>query len=192
TRKCFAYGRDSSGRSLEGREARVAMDRALGRDEATYQNIDTFEIGITDVDHYFEYLGGISKAVETRSQARPSIYLSDSLSRDAKIRSLEETVRLESRAKTLNPKWYEGMLKHGFRGVAEIESHVSNTFGWSATADAVDDWIYTEVANTFLFDETMLERLRDLNPHSAHSLVRRLLEANGRGYWDAEQSVLDK
>ncbi len=192
TRKCFAYGRDSQGRPIEGREARVAMDRALSRVEATYQNIDTFEIGLTDVDHYFEYLGGVSKAVEKRAKARPAIYLSDSLSRDVKIRSLEETVRLETRAKTLNPKWYEGMLKHGFRGVAEIENHVSNTFGWSATADAVDDWIYSEVANTFLFDEAMLDRLRDLNPHSAHALVQRLLEANGRGYWDAEESVLEK
>jgi magnesium chelatase subunit H len=192
TRKCFAYGRDSRGEIIEGREARVAMDRALARVEATYQNIDTFEIGITDVDHYFEYLGGISKAVEKRAHSRPAIYLSDSLSRDVKIRSLEETVRLETRAKTLNPKWYEGMLKHGFRGVAEIENHVSNTFGWSATADAVDDWIYTEVAKTFLFDEGMLERLRDLNPHSAHSLVRRLLEANGRGYWEVDETALEK
>ena len=192
TRKCFAYGRDSKGRAIEGREARAAMDRALSRVEATYQNIDTFEIGLTDVDHYFEYLGGVSKAVEKRAKSRPAIYLSDSLSRDVKIRSLEETVRLETRAKTLNPKWYEGMLKHGFRGVAEIENHVSNTFGWSATADAVDDWIYSEVANTFLFDESMLDRLRDLNPHSAHSLVQRLLEANGRGYWDVDENVLDK
>jgi magnesium chelatase subunit H len=192
TRKCFAYGRDSKGRGIEGREARVAMDRALSRVEATYQNIDTFEIGLTDVDHYFEYLGGISKAVEKRAQARPAIYLSDSLARDVKIRSLEETVRLETRAKTLNPKWYEGMLKHGFRGVAEIENHVSNTFGWSATADAVDDWIYSEVANTFLFDEAMLDRLRDLNPHSAHALVQRLLEANGRGYWDVDESVIEQ
>ena len=192
TRKCFAYGRDSHGQAIEGREARVAMDRALSRVEATYQNIDTFEIGLTDVDHYFEYLGGVSKAVEKRAQSRPAIYLSDSLSRDVKIRSLEETVRLETRAKTLNPKWYEGMLKHGFRGVAEIENHVSNTFGWSATADAVDDWIYSEVANTFLFDDSMLERLRDLNPHSAHSLARRLLEANGRGYWNVDESALEK
>ena len=81
TRKCFAYGRDSRGRAFEGREARVAMDRALARVEATYQNIDTFEIGLTDVDHYFEYLGGVSKAVEKRANARPAIYLSDTLSR---------------------------------------------------------------------------------------------------------------
>ncbi|HKS30483.1 MAG TPA: cobaltochelatase subunit CobN [Pyrinomonadaceae bacterium] len=192
TRKCFAYGRDSQGRAFEGREARRAMDRALSRVEAAYQNIDSFEIGITDVDHYFEYLGGVSKAVEKRAQARPAIYVGDNLSRSSRVRSLEETVRLETRAKTLNPKWYEGMLKHGFRGVAEIESHVTNTFGWSATADAVDDWVYTEVARTFVLDEAMLERLRHLNPHSARSLVGRLLEAEGRGFWKAEQEMLER
>jgi magnesium chelatase subunit H len=192
TRKCFAYGRTSTGQIIDGQEARAAMDSALARVEATYQNIDTFEIGITDVDHYFEYLGGVSKAVEKLASSRPAIYLSDTLSPDGKIRSLEETVRLETRAKTLNPKWYEGMLKHGFRGVAEIEGHVSNTFGWSATADAVDDWVYTEVAETFVLDQEMLTRLRELNPHSAHSLVARLLEANGRGYWDADAETLDQ
>jgi magnesium chelatase subunit H len=192
TRKCFAYGRDREGRSLEGREAPGALSRALSRVEATYQNIDSFEIGLTDVDHYFEYLGGVSKAVETRARSRPSVYLSDAVSRDARVRSLEEMVRLETRAKTLNPKWYEGMLGHGFRGVAEIESHVTNTFGWSATADAVDGWVYTEVARTFVLDESMLERLSDLNPHSARSLVARLLEAEGRGFWEAEDGVLER
>jgi magnesium chelatase subunit H len=192
TRKCFAYGRDREGRSLEGREAPGALSRALSRVEATYQNIDSFEIGLTDVDHYFEYLGGVSKAVETRAHARPSVYLSDAVSRDARVRSLEEMVRLETRAKTLNPKWYEGMLGHGFRGVAEIESHVTNTFGWSATADAVDGWVYTEVARTFVLDEAMLERLSELNPHSARSLVARLLEAEGRGFWEAEDGVLER
>jgi magnesium chelatase subunit H len=192
TRKCFAYTRDTQGRTVEGREAPELMGEALSRVEATYQNIDSFEVGITDVDHYFEYLGGISKAVETRSQSRPAIYLSDSLSPQTKIRSLEETVRLETRTKTLNPKWYEGMLKHGFRGVAEIESHVTNTFGWSATADAVDPWIYTEISNTFLLDEQMFERLRQLNPYSLESLAKRLLEAHERGYWNPDEEVLEK
>jgi magnesium chelatase subunit H len=191
TRKCFAYTRDSRGRSVEGREARHLMDDALSRVEATYQNIDSFEIGITDVDHYFEYLGGVSRAVETRSKSRPAIYLSDSLSPQVKIRSLQETVRLETRTKTLNPKWYEGMLKHGFRGVAEIENHVANTFGWSATANAVEPWIYTEISKTFLLDPIMFQRLLELNPHSLRSLVKRLLEANERGYWNPDEALLE-
>lgn len=192
TRKCFAYTRDSSGRTVEGREAPDLMDDALSRVEATYQNLDSFEVGITDVDHYFEYLGGISKAVETRTKSRPAIYLCDSLSPQTKIRSLEETVQLETRGKTLNPKWYEGMLKHGFRGVAEIENHVANTFGWSATADAVDPWIYTEISKTFLLDPVMFKRLVDLNPHSVRSLTNRLLEAHNRGYWNPDEDVLEK
>jgi magnesium chelatase subunit H len=187
TRKCFAYGR-----GLEGREARKLLDRALERVEATYQNIDTAEIGITDVDHYFEYLGGITRAVESRSGMRPKVYLSDTLSPGAKIRSLDEAVQLETRAKTLNPKWYEGMLKHGFRGVAEIESHVTNTFGWSATANAVDNWVYDEVARTYILDEQMLNRLRELNPHSTRNLIGRMLEAQGRGFWIASDSTLDR
>jgi magnesium chelatase subunit H len=192
TRKCFAYTRDLRGRTVEGREARHLMDDALSRVEATYQNLDSFEIGITDVDHYFEYLGGVSKAVETLTKSRPAIYLSDSLSPQTKIRSLQETVRLESRSKTLNPKWYEGMLKHGFRGVAEIENHVANTFGWSATADAVDPWIYTEISKTFLLDPIMFQRLLELNPHSARSLTNRLLEAHNRGYWNPDEEVLEQ
>ncbi|HEX8457982.1 MAG TPA: cobaltochelatase subunit CobN [Pyrinomonadaceae bacterium] len=192
TRKCFAYGRDAEGRMLEGREARAALNGALARVEATYQNIDSFEIGITDVDHYFEYLGGVSKAVEKQRDARPAIYLSDALAPEARVRSVEETIRLETRTKTLNPKWYEGMLKHGFRGVAEIESHVANTFGWSATTGAVDEWVYTEVAETFVLDERMLERLRQLNPHSARALAARLLEANGRGFWRPDPEMIER
>jgi magnesium chelatase subunit H len=192
TRKCFAYGRDSHGRNIDGLEARKLLERALSRVEVTYQNIDTTEVGITDVDHYFEYLGGVSKAVEKQTGARPRIYLSDTLSPSAKVRTLEETVRLETHTKTVNPKWFEGMLRHGFSGVAEIEHHVTNTFGWSATAGAVDDWVYDEVAATFVLDERMFERLRALNPHSTRTLVGRLLEASGRGFWSADQSVLDR
>lgn len=191
-RKCFAYGRDSEGRSYDGRESKRLMERALSGVEVTYQSIDSFEVGITDVDHYFEYLGGLSKAVEKRAGARPDIYLSDTLSPAAKVRTLEETVRLETRTKILNPKWHEGMLKHGFSGVAEIEHQVTNTFGWSATADAVDDWIYDKVAETFVLDEEMLARLRSLNPHSTRTMLGRLLEASGRGFWSADESVIER
>ncbi len=191
TRKSFAYGRDSEGRLFEGREARRLLERALERVEVTYQNIDSFEVGITDVDHYFEYLGGVTKAVEKRA-ARPRVYLSDTLSPAAKVRTLEETIHLEARTKLLNPRWQEGMLKHGFSGVAEIEHQVTNTFGWSATADAVDEWVYDKVAETFVLDEEMLKRLSALNPHSARSMVGRLLEAAGRGYWSADGEILNR
>jgi magnesium chelatase subunit H len=184
TRKCFAYGRAHG-----GREARRLLDTALGRVEATYQNIDNAEIGITDVDHYFEYLGGLTQAVEKRAGRKPSVYLSDAVSPVLRIRSLEEAIRLETRVKTLNPKWYEGLLRHGFQGVAQVEQHVSNTFGWSATAGAVETWVYDEIAATYLLDENMLERLRSANPDATRGLAARLLEARERGFWSPADEV---
>src|SRR5260370_42570228 len=93
---------------------------------------------------------------------------------------------------TLNSKWYEGMLKHGFRGVAEIENHVLNAFGWSATADAVDPWIYTDIAKTFLLDAEMYRRLQELNPYSVKSQTKRLLEAHDRGYCNPAEEILER
>jgi magnesium chelatase subunit H len=187
TRKCFAFGR-----GLDGNRSRELMERALSRVEVTYQNIDSAEVGVTDVDHYFEYLGGMTQAVEARSGCRPDVYLSDALSTEPRIRSLSEVVRLETRTKTLNPKWYEGMLNHGFSGVAEIEHHVTNTFGWSATAGAVDEWIYDEIAGRYILDAAMLQRLRSMNPYAARSLTARLIEAQGRGFWAPDAGVMDQ
>jgi magnesium chelatase subunit H len=186
-RKSFAYRR-----GREPRPARELMDRMLAGVEAAFQNLDNSEIGITDVDHYFEYLGGLSRAVETRAGERPKVYMADTLTPVVKVRSLEETVRLETRTKTLNPKWYEGMLKHGYSGVAEIEHHVTNTFGWSATAGAVDNWVYDEIASTYVLDAAMLERLRTHNAHATQGLCARLLEASGRGFWSAADGTVER
>ena len=83
-------------------------------------------------------------------------------------------------------------MRHGFSGVAEIEHQLTNTFGWSATANAVDDWIYDEVVETFVLDGEMLNRLKSLNPSSVHTLVGRLLEASGRGFWSTKPEILNK
>jgi magnesium chelatase subunit H len=92
----------------------------------------------------------------------------------------------------LNPKWYESMLNYGFEGVREIESRLSHTFGFSATAHAVDGWIYKGAYDTFINDEAMRERLQQLNPYSLKAMVGRLLEANGRGFWQADPAIIER
>ncbi|MEM9955392.1 MAG: magnesium chelatase subunit H [Chloroflexota bacterium] len=186
-RKSFAYGKHG-----EWHNAREIMELTLGTVDATFQNIDSFEMGISDIDHYYEYLGGVSKSVEKRRGKRPPIYVADAMSQGDRLTSLGKMVRLESRAKMLNPKWYEAMLKHGYEGVREIETRVSNTYGWSATADAVEDWVYQNVAETYLLDEEMRQRLAESNPHATAGITRRLLEAQARGYWDADENILDQ
>jgi magnesium chelatase subunit H len=185
-RKSFAYGPRGT-----WRDARQVMEKALATVDATFQNIDSFELGISDIDHYYEYLGGVTKSVEKLRGSRPPVLVAEALATNGRLSTLEQMVRLESRAKLLNPKWFEAMLKHGYEGVREIETRVGNTYGWSATANAVEGWVYQGVAETFLLDEEMRERLAQLNPHATASVARRLLEANNRGFWDADEATLD-
>ena len=186
-RKSFAYGPRG-----QWRAARPIFEKALATVDIAFQNIDSFEVGISDIDHYYENLGGLVKSVEKLRGEAPSALVADALATvGSRISSLERMVRLESRAKLLNPKWFEAMLSHGYEGVREIEARVSNTYGWSATAGAVEGWVYQGIADTFLLDEAMRQRMQDMNPHATASIARRLLEANGRGFWDADEATLD-
>jgi magnesium chelatase subunit H len=91
----------------------------------------------------------------------------------------------------LNPKWYEGMLKHGYEGVRQIETHVTNTMGWSATTGQVQPWVYQQLTQTFMLDAGMRERLAKLNPTASARVANRLLEACDRHYWTPDPDMLD-
>ncbi len=186
-RKGFAYG--VSGRP-EKQTALLAS--VLSTVEVTYQNLDSIELGVTTVDHYFDTLGGISRAVrKARGGTAASVYIGDQTRGDGQVRTLKEQVSLETRTRALNPKWYEGLLKHGYEGVREIEAHVTNTLGWSATTGEVSPWVYQQLAETYVLDDEMRERLAALNPKASAKIVNRLIESTERNYWSPDQATLD-
>jgi magnesium chelatase subunit H len=185
-RKCFAYG-------AEGRptaQAELLQSLLKGVDIA-YQNLDSVELGVTSIDHYFDTLGGISRAAKRARGETVPVYIGDATTGAAKIRTLEEQVALETRTRVLNPKWYEGMLRHGYEGVRQIESCVTNTMGWSATTGQVAPWIYQEITETFVLDPEMRERLAKLNPTASAKVANRLLEAHQRNYWTPDAATLE-
>ncbi|MBW4655185.1 MAG: magnesium chelatase subunit H [Kaiparowitsia implicata GSE-PSE-MK54-09C] len=189
SRKGFAFSSDNPG-VMEQNEA--LFRSSLKTADVTFQNLDSSEISLTDVSHYYD-----SDPTKIVSRLRddgkaPASYMADTTTANAQIRTLSETVRLDSRTKLLNPKWYEGMLSHGYEGVRELSKRLVNTMGWSATADAVDNWVYEDTNTTFFKDEDMCKRLMDLNPNSFRKMVTTLLEANGRGYWDTTDDNLDR
>jgi magnesium chelatase subunit H len=186
-RKSFAFTSDNPGTMEQNRQI---FETALKTADATFQNLDSAEISLTDVSHYFD--SDPTKVVASlRGDGKtPASYIADTTTANAQIRTLSETVRLDARTKLLNPKWYEGMLSHGYEGVRELSKRLVNTMGWSATAGAVDNWIYEDTNTTFIQDEEMRKRLMNLNPHSFRKVVSTLLEVNGRGYWETSESNL--
>jgi len=185
-RKCFAYGRNGAPK----REAEL-LERSLKDVEFTYQNLESAELGVTTIDHYFDTLGGISRAVHRARGEAVEVYIGDQTSGGNTIRTLADQVALETRTRVLNPKWYEGMLEHGYEGVKQIESHVTNTMGWSATTGKVAPWVYQQISDTFVLDEEMRRRLAALNPAASAKVANRLLEAHERQYWDPDPETLE-
>jgi magnesium chelatase subunit H len=186
-RKCFAYGR--TGAPLRQEEL---LKTVLSSVDLAYQNLESLELGVTTLDHYFDTLGGIGRAVrrEKGDDVALPVYIGDQTQGEGQVRTLTEQVSLESRTRSLNPKWAEEMLKHGAEGVRQIEAQVTNTLGWSATTSQVEPWVYRELTETYVLDPAMRDRLAKLNPKASLKLANRLIEATERSYWQPDAETL--
>jgi magnesium chelatase subunit H len=184
-RKCFAYGR--TGKAIR---QSAMLESILKRVDFAYQNVESVELGVTTIDHYVDTLGGISRAVRRARGVETPVYIGDQTNGDAKVRTLAEQVELETRTRMLNPRWYEGLLKHGYEGVRQIEAQVTNTMGWSATTGQVPRWVYQHISETYVLDDAMRARLADLNPAASSRMAKRLLEACDRKYWAPDDATL--
>ncbi|RZM16860.1 MAG: magnesium chelatase, partial [Sphingomonas sp.] len=183
--KGYAYGRT-------GTPARQAdlFKAALAGVDLAYQNLDSVELGVTDIDHYVDALGGISRSITRARGSAAPVYIVDATQGATKVRTLSEQVELETRTRMLNPLWYEAMLKHGFEGVRNIEAHVTNTLGWSATTGDVSPWVYQRISETYVLDDAMRERLATLNPKASARVANRLIEASDRHFWSPDAATL--
>jgi magnesium chelatase subunit H len=185
-RKSFAYSKDG-----EASQQSQLLQDTLKNVELAYQNLESVELGVTTVDHYFDTLGGIAAAVKrAKGGVETPVYIGDQTRGGGQVRTLREQVALETRARSLNPKFYEPLLQHGHEGVRAIEAHITNTVGWSATTGKVDEWVYQELSETFVLDEDMRNRLSALNPQASMRMANRLLEASDRAYWKPDETTL--
>jgi magnesium chelatase subunit H len=189
TRKGFAFNADKPGMM----EAQAELFKSsLKRVDVTFQNLDSSEISITDVSHYYD--SDPTKVVQglRDDKKKPMSLMADTTTANAQVRTLSETVRLDARTKLLNPKFYEGMLSTGYEGVREIQKRLRNTMGWSATAGEVDNFVFEDANSVFIEDEDMQRRLLEQNPNAFRDMVTTFLEANGRGYWDTSEENIER
>jgi magnesium chelatase subunit H len=184
-RKCYAYGAKPGVKAMP-----ALMQRALGGATVAFQNLDSVELGATDIDQYVESLGGMTRVITKARGAAVPVYLGDHTGAEGKVRTLSEQVALETRTRMLNPKWFEAQLAQGYEGARNIAGRVTTTLGWSATAGNVPGWVYDGITETFVLDAAMRERLAKANPGAAAGMTQRLMEAHDRGYWKPSAEML--
>jgi cobaltochelatase CobN len=188
------WGGYAYGRGLDGREARADMEASFRRIAVAAKNQDTREHDIVDSDDYFQYHGGMVATVRALTGSSPAAYVGDSAVTDAvRTRTLAEETKRVFRARVVNPKWISAMQRHGYKGAFELAATVDYLFGYDATAGVVDDWMYGQLAESYVFDPGNRQFLERSNPWALRGITERLLEAADRGMWaKPEDAVLER
>lgn len=185
-RNVFSYGRQDKGQARP-----EVLTQLLKTSDRIVQEIDSVEYGLTDIQEYYANTGGLKKAAEKQSKKKVTTSFIESFSKDTTPRNLDDLLRMEYRSKLLNPKWAEAMVNQGSGGAFEISQRMTALIGWGGTADFTDDWVYDQAFDTYT-DDAMADKLRQSNPEAFRNIIGRMLEASGRGFWNADTDKLDK
>lgn len=187
SRNVFSYGRKDRG------EARSqVLETLLKTTDRIVQEIDSVEYGLTDIQEYYANTGGLKRAAEQQKGTKVQASFVESFSKDTTPRNLEDLLRMEYRTKLLNSKWADAMAAQGSGGAYEISQRMTALIGWSGTVDFKESWVYDQAADTYALDAEMAKRLQEANPEAFRNIVARMLEANGRGFWNPDDEKLSK
>ncbi|MEH2415607.1 magnesium chelatase subunit H [Nostoc sp.] len=187
SRNVFSYGREDKGQARP-----EVLNTLLKTSDRIVQEIDSVEYGLTDIQEYYANTGGLKKAAEKQGGKKVTTSFVESFSKDTTPRNLDDLLRMEYRTKLLNPKWAQAMANQGSGGAFEISQRMTALIGWGGTADFTDDWVYDQAADTYALDAEMADKLRKANPEAFRNILGRMLEAYGRGFWEADGDKLDK
>ena len=186
-RNTFSYGRQDKGQSRP-----EILDKLLKSTGRIVQQIDSVEYGLTDIQEYYANTGALKQAAETRQGQRVTASFVESFSKDTRPRKLEDLLRMEYRTKLLNPKWAEAMADQGSGGAYEISQRMTALIGWGGTTHFKDGWVYNQAAQTYALNPEMAQKLKQANPEAFRNIVGRMIEANGRELWQADEETLSK
>lgn len=184
----YAYGGKRN-----GKEAHEQFISNLSKISITFNKISSDETDLLGCSCYFGTHGGITAAANHITGNKIKIYYGDTREpSDIKVRNANEEIARVSRSKLLNPKWIEAMKKHGYKGASDIMKRVTYLYGWEASCEIVDDWIFDELTDKFVLNQEMNDFFKENNPYALEEISRRLLEANSRGLWNCKDEILGK
>lgn len=175
-----------------GKEAKVLLEYNLKSVDIVSQIRSNHEYEVTDLDHYYEFFGGLAKSVEMAKGSKAEIYITDTTGERLETESVEKSINRGIRTRVLNPKWIDGMLEHPYHGVQKIADRFENIMGLAATTNKVEQWIYDDLHKRYIDDEAMRKRLQDNNQWAYHTIVEQMMEYQQRGYWKATDEQKQK
>ena len=167
-----------------------AFSNMLRSIDIVTQERDNTEYEVIDLDHYYEFLGGLSRTVQEKKGQKADTLVIDSTEEEVVVEDLKDSIERAVRTRLLNPVWLEGMLKHDFHGAKKIKDRLEYLLGFAATTAKVENWIFEEVVDKLIFNDEMRKKLFQNNPYATIKISELLIEAEKRGYWKTEKEKL--
>lgn len=181
------YGSENAGDFLPD-----LFRRRLSGVEVTIKNMDNHEIHLLNSDDFNAYCGGMNAAVHSLRGKAPRCYIGDTANRArAETKSLDEEFRRVYRGESMNPKYLEGMKKHGYKGASDLAGIVAHAYAWDCTSEVMADWMYDGFAEKYALDQDMQAWMREVNPWALQRIAGKLLEAEKRQMWSPSAEVKD-
>jgi len=134
----------------------------------------------------------MAQAATLTSGTRPQVLIADTTKERIQVKTIEQAVRQGVTSRLFNPKWIDGLLNHAHQGAQAIADRVEYLIGLDATTHSVGTGIWETVAKRFIFDAEMRQRLQTNNPYAVVEIIRKLGEADYRGYWQATENDRDQ
>ena len=179
-------------RDLHGRDVQGLYEQNLSSVEIVSQIRDNQEYEITDLDHYYEFFGGLSKSVELVRGEKAQMYVSDTTGREVVVHTAKEAIGNGLRRRILNPRWREGLLQHDYHGGQKIAERFENIMGLAATTGMVENWMFDELNAAYVENEATREALIENNRYAYIQMLEQMLEYYNRHYWDADKDAIER
>ncbi|WP_019956485.1 cobaltochelatase subunit CobN [Yoonia vestfoldensis] len=180
----IAWGSYAYGAKASGDRAEAAFKKRLSQVEAIVQNQDNREHDILDSDDYYQFEGGAAAAVSTlQGRDRPIYHNDHSRPERPVIRTLDDEIGRVVRSRVVNPKWIDGVKRHGYKGAFEIAATVDYLFAFAATTGAVRNHHFDLIEAAFLADDATRDFIAEANPPALREIAQRLQEAIDRNLW---------
>jgi len=175
----YAYGAHAAG--TPERDRFVAR---LSNVDAIVHNQDNREHDLLDSDDYYQFEGGLAATAETLAGRKPAAYHNDHSSPERPVaRTLEEEISRVVRSRVVNPKWIDGVKRHGYKGAFEIIATVDYMFAFAATTGAVKTHHFDLAFEAFVEDDATRQFIEANNRFGYDELIAKFNEARRRGFW---------
>ena len=179
-----SYAYNGTGNEEQGTEATLSFQQRLKQMQVVLHNQDNREHDLLDSDDYYQFQGGLAAAVRSLQGKNPEMYFGDNANTSQpKVRKLKDEITKVYRSRVVNPKWIEGVMRHGYKGAFEMDATVDFLFAYDATTQCVEDYMYQGIVDNYLENSVVREFIHNKNPWALRDIAERLLEAKQRGLW---------